>query len=250
MIDLSYLVSFDTETTGVDVLNDRVVTTSIAYIDPVGNIIDNWEWLINPGVEIPEGAAAVHGITTEFAQANGQPAPQAIYEIAGILGYFLNNGVPVVAYNAAFDFSLINAEINRHLHLSGALSEFLNNPNALGLAAFLNSPENLKYIIDPYIIDLRLDKWRKGSRTLTAAATHYRVDLENAHTSFDDCVAAAGVARGLWDKYALLTEGNYEDLFDLQVDWYREIMDDRRVYFAKQGKEMTDFSNVWPIRTS
>lgn len=236
MIDLSYLASFDIESTGVDVLNDRMVTASIVYLDPVGDIISNYEWLINPGVEIPEEAAAIHGITTEIATTQGLNPVTSTHEIASVLSYFLNNGVPVVAFNAAYDFSLLNAESSRHL--------------GYDLFAFLHGPAGLTPLIDPYILDLRLDKWRKGSRTLTAAAQHYGVKLEDAHRSYDDCVAAAEVARALWKTYPDLEKGTYEELHELQIEWYHDIMHDRREYFQKQKKEMTDFSDVWPIRTA
>lgn len=237
MIDLAYVAAFDTESTGVNVLQDRIVTASIAYLDPSDNLIQNYEWLVNPGIDIPEEASAIHGVTTEIATRDGSDPATAIYEIASVVSYFLNNGVPVVAYNAAYDFSILDSEIRRHLGYEN------------GLAAFLNEPDSLFYIVDPYILDLRLDKWRKGSRTLTASAQHYGVELESAHQSFDDCIAAAGVARGLWSSYPALTEGTFPELFELQVDWYREIMHDRREYFTRVGKEMTDFSDIWPIRT-
>ena len=237
MTDLSYAASFDLETTGVSVLNDRIVTSSVAYLGPDNSLIDNWEWIVDPGVEIPEGASNVHGITTEIAQRDGQTPAQAVYEIAGIVSYFLNNAVPTIAYNAAYDFSLLNAEIQRHLGYEN------------GLIHFLDKPENLQYIVDPYLLDQQLDKWRKGSRTLTANAKHYGVVLDNAHTSFADCVAAAGVARGIWNKYPILAGGNFPDLFDLQVRWYQEMMESRAEYFKSKNKEMNDFSTVWPIRT-
>jgi DNA polymerase-3 subunit epsilon len=239
MIDLSYLASFDIESTGVDVLNDRMVTASIVYLDPSGNIISNYEWLINPGVEIPEGASAIHGVTTEIATTQGRNPVESTHEIGSVLSYFLNNGVPVVAYNAAYDFSLLNAEVKRHLQYEH------------GLAAFLDAGGPIPPpIIDPYILDLRLDKWRKGSRTLTATAQHYGVSLEAAHRSYDDCVAAAEIARALWTTFPDLQKGTYEELYELQVEWYHDIMHDRRDYFEKQGKEMNDFSDVWPIRTA
>lgn len=237
MIDLSYVVAFDLETTGVDVLNDRIVTASIVYLDSVGNVIENWEWLVNPGIEIPEGASNVHGVTTEHANEFGSNPATSVWEIASTLAYFFINGVPVIAYNAAYDFSLLNAEVIRHLDCPE------------GFERFLEGRATLDRLIDPYIIDLKMDKYRKGSRTLTAAASHYHVELENAHTSYADCVAAAEVARGLWTAFPALGEGTYPELHELQVDWYREIMEDRAAYFKKQGKEMSDFSTVWPVRT-
>ena len=33
-----------------------------------GEVVDRWDWLADPGIEIPEGASAVHGITDEMVR--------------------------------------------------------------------------------------------------------------------------------------------------------------------------------------
>ena len=81
------LLGFDTETTGVDPLGDRLVTAAVVSCGPLGadgaRGRDVRTWLADPGVEIPEAAAAVHGITTERARAEGRPAAQVLEEVAG-----------------------------------------------------------------------------------------------------------------------------------------------------------------------
>ena len=58
------IVFFDLETTGIDVQKDRIVQISLIKIYP-----DKREevltYLINPGMPIPAGATAIHGITNE-----------------------------------------------------------------------------------------------------------------------------------------------------------------------------------------
>ena len=68
--------TFDLETTGVDVTTARIVTASLILLDPQGNVVRRGEWLADPGVEIPAGAAAVHGITTEYAREHGPSRPR------------------------------------------------------------------------------------------------------------------------------------------------------------------------------
>ena len=63
---------FDLETTGVDVEMARIVTACIAVLDADGAVVQRWDWLADPGVEIPEAASAVHGITTERARAEAE----------------------------------------------------------------------------------------------------------------------------------------------------------------------------------
>ena len=63
------MVGFDTETTGVSPTSDRIVTA--ALIRREGSLVQTLTWVIDPGVEIPERATAVHGITTAFAREHG-----------------------------------------------------------------------------------------------------------------------------------------------------------------------------------
>jgi len=231
-----YLIGFDTETTGVSPAEDRIVTASIVLVDANNTMHEHWEWLINPGVEIAEGASAVHGITNEIAEARGEEPVMATYRIAATLAHYMNSGIPVVAYNAAFDFSLLNAECKRHL----------------GYDFYEFFPERTipaGTILDPYILDKKLHKYRKGSRTLTATAEFYGIDLENAHASYDDCVAAVGVVRALWEKYPVLNEGDFKGLFEAQQGWYKEQQEGLIKYFEDTGKEVGDISTLWPIST-
>lgn len=70
------LAAFDTETTGVDVENDRIVSAAIVVQDAAGTRPRVSRWLVNPGVPVPPGATEVHGLTDEHLQLNGRwPAP-------------------------------------------------------------------------------------------------------------------------------------------------------------------------------
>ena len=55
---------FDLETTGIDIIKDRIVEISILKIYPNGNK-ESKTWLVNPTVPIPTTASDVHGITDE-----------------------------------------------------------------------------------------------------------------------------------------------------------------------------------------
>ncbi len=70
-------IYYDTETTGVKPDKDRIV--EIAAFDPVLN--KTFVTLVNPGIPIPQEAAAIHGISDamvatapNFAEA-GKPLP-------------------------------------------------------------------------------------------------------------------------------------------------------------------------------
>jgi len=73
------MVAFDLETTGVDPETARIVTATIVRIH--GAEVTSREWLVNPGVDIPAGATAIHGVTTEHARASGGFPPVAAAQI-------------------------------------------------------------------------------------------------------------------------------------------------------------------------
>ena len=73
-------LGFDTETTGTSPFKDRLVTAALVLRaeerdDQVAT------WLADPGVEIPEQASAVHGITTEYAREHGRPVGEVLEEV-------------------------------------------------------------------------------------------------------------------------------------------------------------------------
>ena len=56
------LVVFDTETTGLDTRHARIVTSYVGIIGADGETVEAHSWLADPGVVIPDQAAAVHGL--------------------------------------------------------------------------------------------------------------------------------------------------------------------------------------------
>ena len=58
------IVFFDLETTGVNIATDKIVEISILKVFPNGNK-ESKTWLVNPEIEIPAEASAIHGITNE-----------------------------------------------------------------------------------------------------------------------------------------------------------------------------------------
>jgi DNA polymerase III subunit epsilon len=58
------LIFFDLETTGIDVVNDRIVELSYLKIHPGGKE-ESSTWLINPGRPIPPESTLIHGISDD-----------------------------------------------------------------------------------------------------------------------------------------------------------------------------------------
>lgn len=218
---------FDLETTGVDVTADRVVTAHVGLLGPEGEPLSSRSWLCDPGVEIPDGATAVHGITTAHARAHGRPAPHVVAEVVAALRDLFAAGIPVVAYNAPYDFSLLKNEALRH-----------------GVAPITDpSP-----VIDPLVLDKAHDRFRKGKRTLEVVAAHYAVPLVGAHDAAADAIAAGRLAQALARRFAL--HDTVEDLHTQQIGWARSQAESLTDYFVRIGRidpsERLDGS--WPIR--
>lgn len=172
----------DFETTGVDTANDRMVTVFVGVMDGTGSIPLGHHFLVDPGVPIPEGAAAVHGVTTERAQAEGDPDVAAV--LTCVVNFmFKNRHVPWVVYNAPFDLSLLVAECARY---------GLPDP-----VPFLRE----MLFIDPFVLDKHRQPYRRGKRTLTAVAPVYNVPVEaDAHDASADCLMAGRVALSMLDE--------------------------------------------------
>ncbi|NII70860.1 exonuclease domain-containing protein [Microbacterium ulmi] len=220
---------FDLETTGVDVTVDRVVTAHVGLLDAAGSVIRSRDWLADPGVEIPEGATAVHGITTARARSQGRSARDVVGEVVAALRALLDAGIPVVAYNAPYDFSLLKNEALRH-----------------GVEPILApSP-----VIDPLVVDKRLDRYRPGKRTLEVVAAHYAVRLDGAHDASADAVAAGRVAQALAERFAPWLPATAHELHTRQIGWARDQAESLTEYFIRIGRLDPDDSvdGSWPIR--
>lgn len=220
---------FDLETTGVDVTADRVVTAHVGLLDASGRVIRARDWLADPGVDIPQAATDIHGVSTAHARAFGRSSAEVVAEVTNALRALLAAGIPVVAYNAAFDFSLLAHESVRH----GI--EPLRDP----------AP-----VIDPLVIDKRYDRWRRGKRTLEVVAAHYAVRLDGAHEAAADAVAAGRVAQALAERYAAWLPATADELHTRQIGWARDQADSLTEYFIRMGRldPEAKLDGTWPVR--
>lgn len=220
---------FDLETTGIDVARDRIVSAHVGLLDAHGAVILARDWLADPGVEIPAAATAVHGISTEHARQIGQPACDVVEQITDTLRSLLDAGIPIVAYNAAFDFSLLACEAIRH-----------------GVPP-LRDPAP---VIDPLIIDKAYDRFRRGKRTLAKVAEHYAVRLDDAHEAAADAVAAGRIAQSLAARFAGMMPPEAEELHTRQIAWARAQAASLTEYFIRIGRLDPDdrVDGRWPVR--
>lgn len=226
------LVGFDLETTGTEPFQARIVTAAIVHMGVEGPV-QRRVWLADPGVRIPEQASAIHGITTERAAAEGRPAREVADEVAAVLCEHWERGTPVVAYNAAFDLTLLTAELQRHG--LPTLSERLGGRDA--------AP-----VIDPLTIDRAVDRYRKGKRTLEAACAEYEVELADAHDATADAEAAVRVARAVAARHASVAASTASDLHARQIVWYETWAKDFESFLRRKGNASAEVDASWPLR--
>lgn len=217
------LAGFDTETTGPDATTARIVDAALLVQYPQQDthpiVVDRLRHV--PPVTIPAGATAVHGITDADC-ADAPEAPDVLVGLCTELEWLTMDDVPVVIYNAAYDLTVLAAELERY-----------SLPPLPPLT-----------VIDPLVLDRHFDRYRKGKRTLTATAAHYGVDLgADAHAADADVAASIAVARAIADRYGL--PAGREDLHSLQAEAYATWAKSFAEYLRKVGADRDPPSTVW-----
>lgn len=226
------LIGFDLETTGTDPREARIVTGAVIEVR-AGQPMGRREWLADPGVEIPADAVAVHGISNARATAEGSPADQVADAIADVLTSYWKAGVPVVAYNAAFDLTLLSAELLRY-----GLPSLADRLGGMAPAP----------VVDPYTVDRWADRYRRGKRNLEAVCTEYGVPLGTAHDAASDALAAARLATAIAARHPKIAALGPAELHRRQITWYAEWATDFQDFLRRKGDTETVIDGAWPLR--
>ncbi|MDC0767672.1 3'-5' exonuclease [Streptomyces sp. HD] len=226
------LAAFDTETTGVDVETDRIVSAAVVVQDAPGTRPRVTQWLVNPGVPVPEAATAVHGLAEDHLQRSGRwPAP-VMQEIVEELAAQATVNRPIVVMNAPFDLTLLDRELRRHR--ASSLDQW-----------FETTPMR---VLDPRVLDKHLDRYRKGRRTLTDLCAHYGVTLDGAHDAAADALASLEVVRAVGRRFAARLERlSPAELHTLQAVWHAAQARGLQAWFARSGSEEA-VDPAWPLR--
>ena len=171
------VVFLDLETTGVNIVTDRVVEVAMLKILPDGRE-EELQMRINPEIPIPEEASRIHGIYDE--DVNNAPT---FKEVAKNLAKFLE-GCDLGGFNSnRFDIPLLAEEF---------------------LRADVDIDLKKHKFIDVQAIFHKMEK-----RTLAAAYRFYcDKDLVDAHSAMADVRATYDVLKAQLDKYQ---DAVYED---------------------------------------
>jgi DNA polymerase-3 subunit epsilon len=103
-------IAFDLETTGLLADSDRVVEVGAVRFDALGQEIERFEQLVNPGRPMPRGAQAVHGISDDDL-ISAPPAREVLPRFLDFLG--APDETTLLAHNASFDAGFLGRELGR-----------------------------------------------------------------------------------------------------------------------------------------
>jgi DNA polymerase-3 subunit epsilon len=202
------LAFIDLETTGINIISDRIVEISVLKVTPHG--LEEWmNSRINPGIPIPSKASAIHGITDEDVKN----AP-TFRDIAKKLSAFLE-GCDLAGYNAnKFDIPVLAEE-------------------------FLRINIDFDFRRRRYV-DVQVIFHKKEQRTLGAAYVFYcNKELIDAHSARADTQATYDILKAQLDRYEDL-ENDIEKLSDFSS--YNDTADlVGRIIFDEKGKEIFNF---------
>lgn len=198
------IVFFDLETTGIDVINDRIVEICLLKIFPNGN--EEAKTLrINPTIHIPEEASNVHGIYDQDVA----DCPK-----------FADIAADIWAFMADSDLGGFNSN---HFDIPMLAEEFLR----AGVKADLTKCRR----VDVQNIYHKLER-----RTLIAAYKFYcHKNLEDAHSALADTRATYEVLCAQLDYYPDILQND----IDFLADYSRR---ERNVDFA--GRIVLDSNNI------
>jgi DNA polymerase-3 subunit epsilon len=165
------LVFFDIESTGLNVLKDRILQIALIKFTREKEEPVELQMLINPGIPISEEAFAVHGISNEMLR-NKPTFAQVAEEIFSFIG-----DADLAGYNSdRFDIPMLMEEFHR-----------------VGIQLDISHRR---------LLDVQKIFYKMEPRTLKAAYKLYcNKDLEDAHDALADVRATVDVLKGQIQRY-------------------------------------------------
>jgi DNA polymerase-3 subunit epsilon len=216
------MLGLDLETTGIDPYTDRPVAWSC--VDFVGEqVTATWDGIIDPGVPIPPEASAIHGFTDDDVRSVGLPLLHTVVAIVAAL-----RAAPVVVgMNLSFDLTILDSCWRR---------------------IFARPLPRIYPVVDLYVLDKRVDRWRKGSRKLTCLAEHYGIERGERHEATSDVIAAVRTTRAVCDRFPTVGTLTPHELHALQVRWRYAQQASLSDYRVEQGDDPIPREQwEWPV---
>ncbi|HEY0696931.1 MAG TPA: exonuclease domain-containing protein [Micromonospora sp.] len=217
------LVAFDVETTSNEPLDARIVAASLVHSGGATRT-----WLVNPGVAIPPRTTEIHGITDEIVARDGLPAADALAEIGTAVGKLVADGIPLVAFRASYDVTVLHTELARH-----------------GLPAIA---WDQAVVVDPFVLHKEVEPTWFDTCTLGVLCDYYQVGLTRAHDATDDARAALDLARGIAARHHRVARLPLPALHEAQIEWYARDSRNLQNYYDRKGINKI-VNDEWPLET-
>lgn len=179
---INSFVALDIETTGLNPVYDRIIEIGLAkYVDGVQ--VETADFLIDPGIELPELIVNLTGITDDMLE--GKPTiDQVIDEVVDFIGDY-----PMLGHNITFDYSFLKK-------------------NALDFGRKI--PDKA---IDTLLMARRIYA-KMEHRSLTFLCEKLNIDNGNAHRALDDAISATKLYYRMYDENSL--DIGFEKLLTLE----------------------------------
>lgn len=203
------LVVFDLETTGLAISIDRIIEIAYLKIMPNG-VTFKGEMLLNPEMEIPSEATAIHGISND--DVKGKPTfkekAQEVWEIFNDCAY---GGFNVIN----FDLPMLRRE-------------------------FLRAGMDFDYA-QAKIIDSKILYHYMEPRTLSAAYKYYcNKEHTNSHSAVSDVLVTSEILHQQLEKYQEARDWNFiTKIHHADHDRY---VDNERKFYWRNGEAYFAFS--------
>ena len=202
---------FDTETTGLDPKDHRLVSIAAVILEDNEPTGDFFHFYLNPQRPVDPGAAKIHGLTDEFLK--DKPTFAEVWpQIAKFLA-----GCSLVIHNAPFDVAFFEAEVRRVDPTRESMK------GLTGITCTLAQARQLR-------------GWGgKGYNTLDNLAREYKVqnlrEKTGKHGALVDCLVLLGVYRALFGLAP-------RPLVDSEVEHYLDVIPG--IYYVRQA----DFASL------
>ncbi len=170
-LEYEKFVCVDCETTGLDTQKDLVIEVAVATFT-FGQVIEEYESLVDPKCEIPQSSIEIHHIAQEMVE--GQPLIQEVLpHVLKMIGRDI-----IIGHGVQYDIDILTAEAKRH-NIPCTIS---NNQviDTLRLARLYgNSPSN----------------------ALERLGIHFNVESEGHHRAMNDVRVNIEVFKHLSNKF-------------------------------------------------
>ena len=193
-------LGFDFETDGKDPTDARIITCGMVAMDPGLNPTD-LELMLQPERDIDPGAVAIHGITTERARKEGQLREVGIAQIVTTVAELVDEDRPMVGHNLSYDLTVLDREMRRVG--IGSLSTDIDTGY---VSLRVDGKQAARFpVIDTYVLDKAVDRYRPGKRQLSFVAAHYGVPMADgaAHGATADAIASLRIAIEIANRCAM-----------------------------------------------